>query len=135
MTMPWITKSSLREEIGRLKEELSFIKEERNKYISASRLRRTELEKSRIEIAGLQAQLSSIQGRCDRAELELDRTKSDFHELVQITSGRVPPRLGQPLLDDDPFKEDERQIEVFLTPSPNEELGISDKEVFGEEVT
>ena len=116
----WITKSSLREDIGRLKEELSFIKDERNKFIATSRLRRTELEKSRIEIAGLQAQLSSIQGRCDRAELELDRTKADFHELVQITAGRVPPRMGSPLMDDDPFKEDIRQVEVFLTPSPDE---------------
>lgn len=111
--MMWGAKAQLREELGRMKDE-------RNSYADLARRRRVKSEELKIEVAALGSQLSALQGRCDRAELELDRTKADFHELVLITAGRVPPRLGQPLLDVDPFAEDEKQLEVFLTPRAEE---------------
>jgi hypothetical protein len=76
-------------------------------------------DKIREEVQELKIRLALEEDRRQRAELELDRLRSDFQELVRITSGRVPPRMGTPLLDHDPFAEVKGGDE-YLTPSEDE---------------
>jgi hypothetical protein len=76
-------------------------------------------ERLREEVQEFKIRLALEEDRRQRAELELDRLRSDFQELVRITSGRVPPRMGTPLLDKDPFAEIKGGDE-YLTPSEDE---------------
>lgn len=72
-----------------------------------------------VKIASLEAQLIVEQSRRERAELELDRTRQDFNELVRITAGRVPDRTRSLGLDKDPFAEVIGE-DTYLTPDPDE---------------
>jgi hypothetical protein len=76
-------------------------------------------ERLREEVQELKIRLALEEDRRQRAELEFDRLRSDHQELVRITVGRVPPRMGTPLLDKDPFAEIQGGDE-YLTPSEDE---------------
>lgn len=78
----------------------------------------------KAEVASLKAQLEAEVNRRERAELDFQRQNEDFKSLVALTAGRVPPKM-KPEFDKDPWEEDPRLPETFLTPP--------DKEIFGEE--
>ena len=80
-----------------------------------------------IKLAELRTQLSSEVDRRERVELELSRLRDDFTELVRITSGRIPPKLAPDFGGRDPFEDDPKIPEVYLTPDP-EEIGFASGE-------
>lgn len=80
----------------------------------------SELIKLHTEIASLKAQIEAEVNRRERAELELTRLQDDFKGLVALTAGRVPPKMA-PEFTKDPWAEDARLPETFLTP-PEEEI-------------
>jgi len=84
---------------------------------------RLEYLNLQVEAAQLRVQLSAEVNRRERAELELARLQDDFKGLVALTAGRVPPRM-KPEFERDPFAEDPKQLETYLTPS-EEETGMS----------
>jgi|SRR5882724_10221487 len=76
----------------------------------------------KVEIATLRGQLEAEVNRRERAELELNRLQDDFKGLVALTAGRIPPKMA-PEFNKDPWKEDERLPEIFLTPDDTELYG------------
>lgn len=87
---------------------------------------KTELSETKVSMVRLQAQLEAEIGRRERAELEFSRLQDDFKGLVALTAGRIPPKLT-PQFDKDPWAEDNRLPETFLTP-PEEEMYGSEAE-------
>jgi hypothetical protein len=83
-------------------------------------LGRLEYDKLMNELAELRVKYSFEQTRSDKLELEKERYRQDFNELVLITAGRVPPRMSSMGLDRDPFAEREDLPETYLTPDPDE---------------
>ena len=79
-----------------------------------------DTNKLEVKIAKLEAQLEAEVNRRERAELELTRLQDDFKGLVALTAGRVPPKIS-PEFTRDPWAEDGRLPETFLTP-PEEEI-------------
>lgn len=79
----------------------------------------------RKQVMTADARVADLQSRADRAELELDRLRSDFQQLILLTAGRVPPKLS-PEFDKDPFAEVDRLVE-YLTPDPEETVMVTDE--------
>lgn len=73
----------------------------------------------RKQVDAAETRVSDLQSRADRAELELDRLRSDYQQLILLTAGRVPPKLA-PEFDRDPWREDPKQLVEYLTPDDDE---------------
>lgn len=87
----------------------------------------TEVGDLKVKIAQLEAQLAAEVNRRERAELDFQRLQDDFKGLVALTAGRVPPKMA-PEFSKDPWKEDERLPETFLTPDDEEIYGAAAEE-------
>jgi len=80
----------------------------------------TEMHARDRVIEALKAQNALLETEVDRLRLEVDRSHDDVRQLTMYMSGRIPPRGGTVDLNRDPFEEDRRQVDVFLSPSEDE---------------
>lgn len=76
----------------------------------------------------LETRLELEKSERERLQLEFDRLQEDFKSLVALTAGKVPPKL-KPEFDRDPFQEDTRLPEVFLSPGEDEWSGDAASEM------
>ena len=72
-----------------------------------------------VEIGRLETKLIMEEARRERAELELERMRQDFNTVVSMLGNRAQARQTSPL-ERDPFAEIETNLDVFLSPAPDE---------------